>query len=73
MVSAFNGAGDTYTPTVLNVLCYWLLRIPLAWWLAFKLGMGVNGVFWSIPIADSLLAVIAVFAFRTGKWKAQKV
>ncbi|HWZ34053.1 MAG TPA: MATE family efflux transporter [Bryobacteraceae bacterium] len=73
MVSAFNGAGDTYTPTVLNVLCYWLLRIPLAWWLAFKLSMGVNGVFWSIPIADSLLAVIAVFAFRTGKWKSQKV
>jgi Na+-driven multidrug efflux pump len=41
--------------------------------LAFKLGMGPDGVFWSIPIADSLLAIIAVVAFRSGKWKAQKV
>ncbi|MBZ5604389.1 MAG: MATE family efflux transporter [Acidobacteriia bacterium] len=73
MVSSFNGAGDTYTPTVLNALCYWVIRIPLAWWLSFKLAMGPDGVFWSIPIADSMLAVIGVIAFRTGKWKAQKV
>jgi putative MATE family efflux protein len=73
MVSSFNGAGDTYTPTVLNALCYWLIRIPLAWWLAFKWNMGPNGIFLSIPIADGILAVIAVMAFRTGKWKAQKV
>jgi putative MATE family efflux protein len=72
MVSSFNGAGDTYTPTVLNVACYWIVRIPLAWWLAFKLNMGPDGVFWSIPIADSLLAMIAVVAFRSGKWKAAK-
>ena len=73
MVSSFNGAGDTYTPTVLNALCYWAIRIPLAWWLSFKLSLGVDGVFWAIPIADSILAVIGVVAFRTGKWKAQKV
>jgi putative MATE family efflux protein len=73
MVSSFNGAGDTYTPTVLNLVCYWLLRIPLAWVLSFKFNLGPNGVFWSIPIADSILAVIGVVAFRTGKWKAQKV
>ena len=73
MVSSFNGAGDTYTPTVLNVLCYWLLRIPLAWALSFKTGLGPNGVFLSIPIADSVLAIVGVIAFRTGKWKAQKV
>ncbi len=73
MVSAFNGSGDTYTPTLLNVLCYWFVRIPLAWALAFPFHMGPNGVFLSIPIADSLLAVMAVIAFRSGKWKAQKV
>jgi putative MATE family efflux protein len=73
MVSSFNGAGDTYTPTVLNIFCYWLVRIPLAWFLSFHAKMGPDGVFWSIPIADSLLASIALLAFRTGKWKAQKV
>lgn len=73
MVASFNGAGDTYTPTVLNALCYWLIRIPLAWWLSFRWNLGPTGVFWSIPIADSILAMVAVAAFRTGKWKAQKV
>ena len=73
MVSSFNGAGDTYTPTLLNVACYWFLRIPLAWFLAFKTSLGPNGIFLSIPIADSVLAIVAVIAFRTGKWKMQKV
>ena len=71
MVSSFNGSGDTYTPTVLNVVCYWLLRIPLAWILGFKTGMGPAGIFWSIPIADSVLAIVGVILFRQGKWKAR--
>jgi putative MATE family efflux protein len=73
MVSSFNGAGDTYTPTFLNVMCYWFLRIPLAWVLSFPFKMGPRGIFLSIPIADSMLAVIAVIAFRTGKWKTGRV
>ena len=73
MVSSFNGAGDTYTPTALNVICYWVIRMPLAWALSVRFNMGPDGIFWSIPIADALLAIIAVFAFRSGKWKSQRV
>ena len=71
MVSSFNGSGDTYTPTLLNVICYWFLRIPLAWILAFRTSLGPNGIFLAIPIADSALAVVAVVVFRTGRWKAR--
>lgn len=70
-VQAFNGAGDTYTPTALNVVFYWALRFPLAWLLAFRLHGGTNGLFLSIPIADSLMATTAVILFRRGKWKKQ--
>ena len=71
MIQAFNGAGDTYTPTVLNIVFYWLLRFPLGWLLAFRLGGGANGLFLSIPVADALLAMTAVILFRRGKWKKQ--
>lgn len=71
MLQAFNGAGDTYTPTVLNIVFYLLLRLPLAWILAFKAGAGLNGVFLAIPIADGLVAASAVILFRRGKWKMQ--
>ncbi len=73
IVSAFNGAGDTYTPTLINVFCYWMFQLPLAWWLAFKVNFGPNGVFLAIAVAESAVAAIAILAFRTGRWKTQKV
>jgi Na+-driven multidrug efflux pump len=73
VVQAFNGAGDTLTPTVLNLLCFWAWQIPLAWFLAFKLSAGPNGIFSAIAIAQSTLALLGIIMFRRGKWKAQAV
>jgi putative MATE family efflux protein len=73
MVQAFNGAGDTLTPTFINFFCYWLFQIPLAYTLAIKIGMGANGVFLAIAISESTLAVVSMVFFRRGKWKKQKI
>jgi putative MATE family efflux protein len=73
VVQAFNGAGDTDTPTYINLLCYWLLQIPLAYVLAETATQGPRGVFIAIAICDSLLAVIAVWLFRRGRWKLRVV
>lgn len=73
MAAAFNGAGDTYTPTVMNLVCFWLIQIPLAYTLAKWTGLETKGIFLAITVAESLLAVIAMLAFRRGKWKVQKV
>jgi Na+-driven multidrug efflux pump len=70
---AFNGAGDTVTPTWINLFCYWMLQIPLAWWLAGPAGLGPRGVYLGTPIAESLLAVVSVVLFRKGKWKRVEV
>jgi putative MATE family efflux protein len=70
---AFNGAGDTVTPTWINLCCYWLLQIPLAWWLAGPGGMGPRGVYLGTPVAESLLAVLSVALFRQGTWKRVKI
>ncbi|MCI5056941.1 MAG: MATE family efflux transporter [Flavobacteriales bacterium] len=70
---AFNGAGDTRTPTVLNLIAFWLVQIPLAYLLAKVYKMGPEGVFYAIIIAETLLAVLGIFAFRRGKWKKQIV
>ena len=73
LVQAFNGAGDTRTPTLLNLLCFWFFKIPAAYALALSFGLGPNGVFISITAAYSLLAVLAVLLFRRGNWKTQRV
>jgi len=73
MIQAFNGAGDTATPTSVFFLCYWLIEIPLAWILAKTLKMGQSGVFLSILIAEVLLTTIAWYLFRKGKWKQIRV
>ena len=71
--TSFNGAGDTWTPTYLNFVVFWLFEIPLAYILANYFGFGAHGVFWAITIAFSLLAVVSAVLFKRGKWKAKKV
>lgn len=71
--TAFNGAGDTWTPTYLNVLIFWVFEIPLAYTLAYYFGWGPDGVFWSITLAFSLLAVASGLLFKRGKWKLKVV
>jgi putative MATE family efflux protein len=71
--TAFNGAGDTWTPTWLNLFVFWLFEIPLAYVLSYKFEMGPLGAFWAITIAFSALAVIAALLFRRGKWKLKVV
>jgi putative MATE family efflux protein len=71
--TAFNGAGDTWTPTYINLLIFWLIEIPLAYTLAYYYGMGPYGVFWAITISFSLLAVVSALLFKRGKWKMKVV
>jgi putative MATE family efflux protein len=71
--SAFNGAGDTWTPTKINVFAFWLFQIPLAYFLARYLEMGPTGVFIAIPTAEAGIAVAAYFLFKKGKWKKTMV
>lgn len=73
MVQAINGAGDTLTPTILNVICFWLIEIPLAYLLSFTLKWESNGVFYAIIISESILSVLALIIFKRGKWKQKKV
>ncbi len=73
LAQAINGAGDTRTPTILNFVCFWLLEMPLAWLLALHLGWGQTGVYTSIVVAESCLALGAIWFFRRGRWKLAKV
>jgi putative MATE family efflux protein len=70
---SFNGAGDTWTPTWINLGCFWLWQIPLAWLLALNLGMGPRGVFIAMTVAFSTLAVVSGVVFRLGWWKTRRV
>lgn len=73
LVNSFNGAGDTSTPLKINVLAFWCIEIPLAWFLALKAGLNEEGVFYAIVIAESTMTMIAWIVFRRGKWKLKEV
>lgn len=73
LVQSINGAGDTFTPSVLNLICFWLIMVPLAWWLAHNTALQANGVIWAVVISESLLTLLVVLVFRRGKWKLREV
>lgn len=66
---AFNGAGDTRTPMFINIICFWLIEIPLGYFLAVTFDWRLAGVCWAIAISETLLAIIAIWIFRRGRWK----
>ncbi len=73
MIQSLNGAGDTKTPTWINIGSFWLFQIPLAWFLSMPMGMGPTGAFIAIPVAETFLAILAWYFFRKGNWKLVKV
>ena len=73
MMNAFNGAGDTWTPTWINLIGFWFFQIPLGYVLAKFLNMGPEGVFIAIPVAETCIAIAAFLVFRKGRWKLKKV
>ena len=73
LTQAFNGAGDTWTPTVINLFVFWLWEIPLAWFLSSRGGMGARGVFVALAVAYSTLALVSIVIFRRGHWKTKRV
>ncbi len=73
LVNSFNGAGDSGTPTIINLVAFWMIEIPLAYFLAVTLGFEEKGVFASIVISESILTMLAIYFFRKGKWKLKQV
>jgi len=73
LTQSFNGAGDTWTPTLLNLACFWLWEIPLAWLLAYPAGLGPEGAFTAVLVAFSTMAVASAVLFRRGRWKLSVV
>src|SRR5215472_2217452 len=73
ITQAFNGAGDTFTPTLINLFCFWLWEIPLAYLLSRHTSLGVRGAFFAITFAFSTLAVVSYSIFRRGRWKTTRV
>jgi len=73
VIQSFNGSGDTKTPTYINFICFWLVQIPFAYVVAIYFDGGPQGVFWSITLAEVLIAVIGIIWFKKGNWKTVKV
>jgi putative MATE family efflux protein len=73
MLQAFNGAGDTFTPTIVNLFGFWFLEIPLAYVLAIPARMHSNGVFIAIVVAEAAIAIASIILFRRGRWKLQQI
>jgi putative MATE family efflux protein len=71
--ASFNGAGDTRTPTLINIVCLWIWEIPLAWTLAYPLGVGPTGVFIAVSVAFSTMAFVAGWQFSKGTWKLKRI
>ena len=71
--NAFNGSGDTKTPTKINLISFWFFQLPVAYVLAITLGFGAMGVFIAITSAEVLLAIIAILWFKKGNWKTVQV
>ncbi len=73
VMQALNGAGDTDTPTLINFVCFWLIQIPLAYWLATGTGLEARGVYLAMGIAETVLALVAAYVFRLGYWKLREI
>lgn len=73
LIQAINGAGDTITPTKINLISFWILEIPLAYYLALQFGFGEQGVYYAIVIAETVMTLIALWYFRKGKWKLKEI
>src|SRR6266852_6105545 len=73
MLQAFNGAGDTITPTIVNFFGFWLLEIPLAWFLAIPMRMQAKGAYFSIVVAEAAIAAVSIVLFKRGYWKQQQI
>jgi putative MATE family efflux protein len=72
-VQAFNGAGDTVTPTKINLVFFWLIQIPLSWWLATGLGLQHTGVFWGVFVSETSVGLFTLWLFSRGRWKTAQV
>jgi Na+-driven multidrug efflux pump len=69
----FNGAGDTRTPTLMNVACFWAIQLPAAWWLSRHTPLGVEGTFWAVAVAYTALSLVSFAMFRRGGWRTRRV
>ncbi len=73
MMNAFNGAGDSRTPTIINFFWFWIFQIPVAYFVAIKLNWGEMGIYLSIVVTETLVTLTSMYLFKKGKWKLVKI